>query len=406
MLDGGPLIETTALLTRLRAASKQPMFAAAELGAGVGERFAGATALPPLAAFNSNDLDGVRRAARITAREARGAGITWAIAPSCVRTDLAAPIVRSRTFSGDNENAVAAACGEWIDGCHAEGVVATPGPYPLMRPAAADAGLDAGANAMLLAVSHATDAECIDYLRNDAAYGGVIAVPLSVVAAERGEDEETLAVQCINAGCDLLMGAEEPREVMRALELAVHAGIIDRERVLESVARVDARAEWCAVTGDPRQVTLDDALWARRLADASVHAQKGRAPALRGPVELIVIDDDPPRLEPAGKYLAETLTKIGHDVRRTDTMSDGRGTLLIAVVGDRRIGLGFDDYSDGAIARAHALCDQGARAARDVIVVHFTPPDFGGAFSEAPVVVCAWSGTRAMEEAAARWLTA
>src|SRR6185436_14765853 len=82
LLHGGPLGETAALLTRCRAASPNGLFAAAELGGGAGERFPGATALPPLAALDARDLEAVRRTARLTAREARAAGINWALAPS------------------------------------------------------------------------------------------------------------------------------------------------------------------------------------------------------------------------------------------------------------------------------------------------------------------------------------
>jgi hypothetical protein len=39
-------------------------------------------------------------------------------------------------------------------------------------------------------------------------------------------------------------------------------------------------------------------------------------------------------------------------------------------------------------------------------VIHFAPPDYARAIEFAPVLACGWSGTRAMEEAAARWLAA
>ena len=402
LLEGGPLAETSALLARLRATATRPLIAAAEIDAGVGERFPGATALPPLAALDAGDLDAIRRAARLTAREARAAGITWAAAPSCTEPERVAAIVRARTFRG-TDAVVAAACAEWIDACQEEGVVATPSPYPDMRAAAAEAALDAGAGAIALSHRGATDAALIGYLRDDAAFDGVIVARLEAMATQRNEDEETLAMSCVAAGCDLLLGVEDAPSVVHALRLAQERGAFGAERVRESCARIERRALWADVGTPGREPTLDDALWARRAADAAVHAQRGRAAALTAPVDLIVVDDDPPRFEPVGTALRETLVKLGVDVRAVDAPSPtARGPVVIALFGDRRLALGFESYSDGALSRVRQLCEHAARAARDAIVVHFTPPEFERSIAGAPVVMCAWLGTRAMEEAAAR----
>jgi beta-glucosidase len=380
------------------------VFAAAELGGGVGERFPGATAFPPLAAIDAADLDSVRRAARLTAREARAAGINWAVAPSCVQPERAAPIVRARTFAGTDAIA-GAACAEWLDACQAEGVVVTPGPYPLMRTTAAEAALDAGAGAMLLSSAHATDANTVSYLRDETGFDGVIVAPLGAIADDRSEDEEPIAVACIAAGCDLLLGADDTPAVVRALRLAQNAGAFDAETIRASCTRVEQRTAWADVSRPGREATLDDALWARRLADASVHAQRGSTYALTSPVDVVIVDDDPRRIEPAGAALRDTLAKLNLDVRAVDAPAgDSRGPIVVALFGDLRIGLGFDTFSDGALARVADVCERANRAARDVIVVHFTPPDFARSLAFAPTVVCAWSGTRAMEEAAARWL--
>jgi beta-glucosidase-like glycosyl hydrolase len=404
LLHGGPLAETSAMLGRCRAVSPHPFFAAAELGGGVGERFPGATAIPPLSAFDASDLEAVRRAARLTAREARAAGINWAIAPSCVAPANAAPIARSRTFNGDDV-VVSAACAEWLDACQAEGVVATPGPYPVMRATAADAALDAGVGAILLATSHATDAEAISYLRNDAGFDGVIVAPIGALADERGEDEEHLAIACLVAGCDLLLGADDTTDVVRALRHAQERGVFDAETVRASCHRIDARAEWASVTHAGREATLDDAMWARRMADAAVHVQRGRLHTLVQPVDVIIVDDDPPRVERAGTEFCEVLARLDVEVREVrEPSGDSRGSVVIALIGDRRIALGFDTFSDGALARVRETCERAQRSARDAIAVHFTPPDFGSALRDAPTVVCGWSGTRAMEAAAARRL--
>jgi hypothetical protein len=242
-------------------------------------------------------------------------------------------------------------------------------------------------------------------LRREAGFGGVIVAALGALSDAREVDEEPLAVQCIAAGCDLLLGADDSASVVRALRLAQADRTISDEAVRQSCARVDERAMWADSRRPAASATLDDVLWARRLADASVHAQTGTAPALTSPAELMVVDDNPSRIEPVGRAIQATLAQLGIALRLVDAPSpESRSPVVIALFGDIRIGLGFDTFSDGALERVMLTCRQMERSARDVTTVHFTPPDFGAALAGAPSVVCAWSGTRAMEEAAARWL--
>jgi hypothetical protein len=406
LLHGGPLDETRGLLDRLRARNPA-MFAAAELSGGTGEHFPGGTALPPLGAFDVRLIAEVRRAARLVAREARAAGITWAIGPSCIEPTFALPLERARAFAGDDAD-VAQACAEWIDGCQAEGVAAMPGPYPLMRASAAAAALDAGAAAVLLALDHTTNADTVRYLRHDVGFDGVICAAIGACADALGVDEDALSVDAMAAGCDLLLGVDDVDAVVRALDRASASGRVSRAHVDDALLRVAGRAQWSASGGQARTIILDDLLWARRIADAAVEIQRGVVPALRQPLELVVVDDDPPRYTAAGASLQDALTALGADVERDTSLSTGasRGTMVVALFGDLRIGLGFETFSDGAMVRVHDVVARATAAARDTIVVHFTPPVFGTAFADLPAtaVLSAWSGTRAMEEAAARRL--
>jgi beta-glucosidase-like glycosyl hydrolase len=402
LITDGPLDAVRALTAAWREDVLRPLFVAAELGGGVGERFDGGTALPPLAALDAEDVEGVRRAATLTAREARAAGISWALAPSCVDPSLAAPLVRSRTFAG-SDAAITAAVSEWIDGCQSEGVVATPGPYPLMHPAAALGVMDAGAGAILLATDHVDDASVIRYLREEAGFTGVIIAPVGMVADQRHEDEEPLAVSALAAGADLVLGIEECAAVERALSEAVRAHVLDPDALHQSAARVATWTSWSDPRVAGRAVMLDDALWARRAADQAVQVQRGRLFALMDPVDVIVVDDDPPRRTPAGAALVETLTRLGHDAQRvTVPTPNARGPVVLALFGDRRLALGFERHSDGALSRVAALVADCAARGRDAVVVHFTPPELAQGLEACPTLVCGWSGTRAMEEAVAR----
>ncbi len=66
----------------LQQRSRVPLLIGAELERGAGQQFVGATGLPPLAALAwLGDAEALRRAARLTAREARTMGVNWNLAP-------------------------------------------------------------------------------------------------------------------------------------------------------------------------------------------------------------------------------------------------------------------------------------------------------------------------------------
>jgi beta-glucosidase-like glycosyl hydrolase len=269
----------------------------------------------------------------------------------------------------------------------------------------AEAALDAGVGGFVIAAEHVQDEGTIRYLRKDAGYDGIIAAPIAEAAERFDADEAELAVRCVAAGCDLLLGSDEPQAVIRALRTAVSHGVVSAELVRVSSSRIESAAAWAAAEPGGREPTLDDTLWARRVADAAIHVQRGGIAPLRGVADVIVVDDDPPRPEPVGSAVAGTLAQLGVDVRQVAApTTDARFPVVILLVGDRRLSLGFDTFSEGSLRRVRELCVQAERNARDVVVVHFTPPEFMRALDGCPHVVCAWSGTRAMEEAAARWL--
>ena len=104
ILFGGEQERVRALTKELRLKSRVPLLIAADLERGAGQQFSGATGLPPLAAIASlGDADAVRRAARLTAREARTLGLNWDLAPVC-DLDIVPenPIVGTRSLGGDS----------------------------------------------------------------------------------------------------------------------------------------------------------------------------------------------------------------------------------------------------------------------------------------------------------------
>jgi hypothetical protein len=76
LLLGGEQDVVRALAKELQIKSKHPLLIAADLERGAGQQFDGATGLPPVAAIAATgDMESLKRAARLTAREARTMGV-------------------------------------------------------------------------------------------------------------------------------------------------------------------------------------------------------------------------------------------------------------------------------------------------------------------------------------------
>src|SRR6266513_6277701 len=131
ILFGGPAEQVAALTEHLHSKSRNALLIGADLERGAGQQFAGETALPPLAAIASlEDVQAIRRAAAVTAREARELGINWIYAPDCdIDVEPNNPIIGTRSFGNDPEQ-VGEYAGGWIDACQAEGVLACAKHFP------------------------------------------------------------------------------------------------------------------------------------------------------------------------------------------------------------------------------------------------------------------------------------
>src|SRR5688572_14427845 len=103
ILFGGPAPAVRDLTRLMHARSRLPLLVGADLERGAGQQFAGLTGLPPLAAVASlGEPATVRRAAQLTAVEARRLGINWDYAPVCdLDVEPDNPIVGTRALGGD-----------------------------------------------------------------------------------------------------------------------------------------------------------------------------------------------------------------------------------------------------------------------------------------------------------------
>ncbi|MBI2407310.1 MAG: hypothetical protein HYV19_03270 [Gemmatimonadetes bacterium] len=445
-LRGGPRHEVAQLTRALHAHSPVTLLLGADLERGAGERFAGAVPLPPAGALASltDAEDAVRRAARITARDARDLGINWAFGPVCdLDFDNGNPIVGARSFGADPAR-VASLAADWIDACQAESVLACAKHFPghgrttvdshLACPVQGDslselsttdlvpfrAAIDSGVASIMMAhvaytaidptgAPASLSAPVIRLLREELGYTGlVVSDALGMRSVADAYDESSAAVAALAAGCDLLLAPRDPALVVRAIADAMADGRLDGDQLAESRARRDWWATWGRWQADGRGPTLDDRTWAKQASDRVLRSVRGRVPWLPPSCEVVIVDDDASGAAggaSADRAFVPTLQSLGRAVRVVPgATAAGEGVLVIAVFADVRAGKGHAGISQGSRLTVR-LAVQAARALkRDSLVVLFGHPRLAAELPDAAHLLCAWSGDRGMQEAAARAL--
>lgn len=439
---GGPAEEVRALAGELAERSRVPLLLGADLERGAGQQFSGRTGLPPLAALGAlADAEVMRRAASVTAREARELGINWVYAPVLdLDVEPDNPIVGTRAIGGDPV-AVAALGAAWIEGCQAERVLACGKHFPGHGRTTTDSHAElpvvtAGADVLeredlvpfrraissgVAAIMSAHVAfPALDpggapatlsrpiltgLLRKRLGFEELIVTDALIMAGVREQDTEPrAAVRALAAGCDLLLYPEDLQGVLREATAAMERGDLAEREIGRSLERRRRWAEWATVAPRGAQDTAPG--WAAAVACSVVHVVQGDVPPLAGEVELAVIDDDlggpypPPSREP----FAARLRELGVGVREgvDSTRRGGGGMRLIALFGDIRAWKGRPGYSPRAleeVGRAAAAGD----AARTVLV-QFGHPRLAALTRVPCPIISAWGGEATMQRAAADWL--
>ncbi|MCU0647563.1 MAG: hypothetical protein MUF00_06190 [Gemmatimonadaceae bacterium] len=457
IVQGGEQDAVRALAKELQSKSRHPLLIAAQLERGAGQAFGGATGLPPLAAIVAlGDREALRRAARLTAREARTMGVNWNLAPTC-DLDLSPdnPVIGSRTFGSDPKT-VAALAAEWVDACQAEGVLACAKHFPGLGRVTTDPSLvatrieatadqlkevdlvpfraviDAGVASLM--TSHATYAaldpsrtpvpasrEVLQWLlRQQLKYDNLLVTQHVASAGLRAGleaaglgaslDEAQVAVLTLRAGCDLVLAPDDPVAVASAIERAVGDGTLDKDRLQQSMRRRLKWAQWASPPNDWRRPSGADTAWGALLADRVTGLMAGSAPPMGTVLEVAVADDSDRdgiggTQEQRVRALLAALRAGGGDARFVEqpTRASG-GPLLIAVFGD--IGEGEDRLALDAhtVARVHALRDAARVLDRESVALHFAHPRLATPLIESGPTVGAWSADAVMQQAAARWV--
>jgi beta-glucosidase-like glycosyl hydrolase len=441
ILYGGEQDAVQAFTKEMRQRSRHPLLIAADLERGAGEQFLGATGLPPLAAIASlDDVEAVRRAARLTAREARTMGVNWDFAPVCdLDLDPSNPIIGARSF-GAIPALVGTYAAQWIGACQAEGVLACAKHFPGHGRTASDshrelpvvhasmdtmletdlvpfrAAIEAGVASLMTAhVAYpALDAtgtpatlsrEILNWLlRQRLKFDGlVVSDAMTMAGVLQGRSETDAVVAAVRAGCDLVLGPTNLPATLDALERAVQERALDEERIRQSLRRRLKWAQWASPPNAYRKPAMSDTTWGAQLAERVVTVSRGKVPTLAPPVDVIVVDDDPGTVD--RRVFPDALRAGGWDVRLVETLTPtARSPVIVALFGDVRAWKGRAGYAPETREAVAALCARARTAHREVVVVQFGPPQLAAEIPDAPNVVTGWCGDRAMQAAVARWL--
>jgi beta-glucosidase-like glycosyl hydrolase len=442
IIFGGPSEHVASLTEDLHSKSRVPLLIGADLERGAGQQFAGQTALPPLAAIASlEDLQSIRRAAGVSALEARSLGINWIYAPDCdLDIEPDNPIIGTRSFGSDPER-VAEYASAWIDACQAEGVLACAKHFPGHGRTTVDShkqlpivgesldtlrqtdlvpferAIERGVASVMSAHvafpaldptgSPATLSRPIltNLLRNELGFEGLIVTDALIMEGVLGGGESEAVVRAVHAGCDCLLYPSNVIESEQAVLKAIDEKRIDGDAIQHSLERRRRWARWAALSKETNRPSRDESGWSSQVAERVVHMLSGRIPNLPQPWHLTIIDDDigGPYPAPSRDPLVSALRNGGIDVV-LDSKGDGShaGSAVVALFGDIRAWKGRPGYSADAKAAVRGAI--GDDSASNRLIVQFSHPRLANELDVSAPILCAWGGEAVMQRAAARVL--
>jgi beta-glucosidase-like glycosyl hydrolase len=444
ILFGGPSEQVATLTEHLHSKSRIPLLIGADLERGAGQQFAGQTALPPLAAIASlEDLQAIRRAATVTAIEARSLGINWIYAPDCdIDVEPSNPIIGTRSFGKDPDR-VGEYATAWIDACQAEGVLACAKHFPGHGRTTVDShktlprveeseetiratdlvpfrrAIERGVASVMSAHvafpaldpsgAPATLSREIltNLLRNELEFGGLVVTDALIMEGVLAGGEAEAVVQALYAGCDCLLYPSDVVTSERAVKKAVDEKTLDAESIQRSLDRRRRWARWAALSRETSRPARDESGWAINLAEQVVHPLGGKIPRLPQPWNLVIVDDDlgGPYPAPSRDPLISSLRAGGVDLVVTDRGDEtGAEATVIALFGDIRAWKGRPGYSTTAKEAVRSALDRAGGGPKHRLIVQFSHPRLADELDVDAPILCAWGGEAVMQRAAARVL--
>jgi beta-N-acetylhexosaminidase len=276
-IERSQVYPTAALTNELQKYAKTPLLIGADFETGTGMRIDEGTSFPsPMAVAAANDPRAAYTIGKITALEARAAGVRWIFAPDAdVNNNPDNPIINIRSF-GEDPLIVAEFVSQEVKGIEDNGAIATPKHFPGHGDVSVDshlslatvpgskdelegnelvpfrAAIAAGTSSIMpghLAIpafepdpdTPATTSKAVltGLLRDEMQFKGLIitdAMDMGGVTSMYPPGEA--AVRSILAGSDVLLMPPVPDAAMAGLLRAVKKGRLTEKRIDESVRRI------------------------------------------------------------------------------------------------------------------------------------------------------------------------
>jgi beta-glucosidase len=446
VLPGGREEDVRALTKRLQRESPHRLLIAADMERGAGQQFHGATGLPPIRAIAQlNDMEALRRAARLTAREARTMGVNWNLAPvSAVTRAGESAVLGARAFGHDVDH-VSALVSAWIEACQSEGVLSCAKHFPGlgriksaagqnipvvqasleelkrddMAPFRAAIGSGVASIMIAFATYPALDAsgrpavlsrEVVQWLlRQQLGFQQLVIADFALMRNSTTDVESDRAVMAVQAGVDILLRPTDPEAVVAALDRARTEGRLDADVAQLALRRRLKWSQWASPPNDWRRPSGADTAWGALVADRCVRVERGPLPQLSTVTEVIIVDDDEgiPGVHAPRTAVVEAMRALGLDARlATEPSAVSLGPVVVALFAHRSPHKVRNDLSERSVLALQQVVSRSAAMQRQVILLMLGEAEFAEAACEAhgwtmPVVQL-WSGDSCMQRAAAR----
>jgi beta-glucosidase-like glycosyl hydrolase len=456
---GGSVDSVGALNERIAREAGRPLVVASDLERGLGQQLAGGTVFPSQMALGATGAPVLARdQSRVTAVEARAAGINLIFAPVAdVASEPANPIVGVRSYGSDPATA-AAFTRAFVEGCRAGGAAPTAKHFPGHGATLVDSHIDLpevaagrdlldrrelppfraaiGAGVPAIMAGHiafpaitgsdvpaSLSPAIVDgLLRGDLGFGGVVVTDaLMMGAVTRRFDPAEAAVRALEAGADLLLMPADVTEAIDGVAAAIESGRLPPGRIERSVERVDRllawieRAAWEADRVEDRAAARDAGRLALEIARRAVTLVRerpgatptGEALAGGGTALLAFVDAErPPDLAPLFGALGEVAPGNPLAVLH-EKVADAEVETAVALARDRAFTIAFV-FDEPAAWRGRpgptdalvALVRRVLAAARESAVVAFTTPALEPLLPEAGSFFACYDGSPPMQLAA------
>ncbi len=281
ILLGGSVAELLLRTQQLQQWSKTPLFIAADIEEGVGQRFSGATYFPPpmaLGEIAKYDLALAIKYAyqmgEVTAKEALEIGINWILSPIVdINNNSNNPVINIRSF-GDSPKVVSELTKAFIKGAKNHSALTTAKHFPGHGDTSNDSHLDLpvinhnnerlerielvpfqaaiNANVDSVMTAHllinawdkdnpATLSKTIltGKLREKLGFKGLIVTDALIMGGvAKFADSQEIAIKAVEAGADILLMPDDPEIAINAVYNAVETGRLTTERIDESLQRI------------------------------------------------------------------------------------------------------------------------------------------------------------------------